>query len=198
MTPDPLHYGWWLASRASGIVALCLVALSVALGLAMAGRLGGSSAARRLRTVHEHVALVGLVAVAIHGLTLLGDRWLHPGLQGIAVPFALSYRPIATGLGVVAGYAAALLGLSFYARRRIGARLWRRLHRLTVLVYVLGVAHAIGAGTDARSPWLRLAIFALTIPIGALFALRVTAQRRKPARARTAQSRRLPAREAAS
>ena len=35
---DPMEYAWWLASRASGIVALALISLSVILGLAMAGR----------------------------------------------------------------------------------------------------------------------------------------------------------------
>ena len=34
----PLEYGWWLASRAAGIVALLCITLSVAVGLAMAGR----------------------------------------------------------------------------------------------------------------------------------------------------------------
>ena len=44
----------------------------------------------------------------------------------------MDYRPVYTGLGIVAGYLAAALGLSFYARRRIGAKLWRKLHRATI------------------------------------------------------------------
>ena len=31
-------HGWWLASRASGLLALALVTISVGLGLAMAGK----------------------------------------------------------------------------------------------------------------------------------------------------------------
>jgi sulfoxide reductase heme-binding subunit YedZ len=182
--PDPLHYAWWLAGRASGVVALCLVALSVGLGLAMAARVAPRHMTRRLRRLHEHVALVGLGAIATHGLTLLGDRWLHPGLTGIAVPFAMSYRPVATGLGIIAGYTAALLGLSFYVRRRIGPPLWRKLHRLTVVVYVLGVVHTLGAGTDAASPWLRALVLATALPIVSLFARRLAPARRRPAEAR--------------
>ena len=35
-----LHeHGWWLASRASGLVALGLITVSVAIGLMMAGRI---------------------------------------------------------------------------------------------------------------------------------------------------------------
>ncbi len=67
----------------------------------------------------------------------------------------MGFRPLFTGLGVVGGYLAALLGLSFYVRRRIGARLWRKAHRATVVVYLLGLVHAFGAGTDASAVWFR-------------------------------------------
>ena len=186
MTPDPLHYGWWLAARASGLVSLALVTLSVGVGLAMAGRVARRPGLKpTLLALHEHAALVGLVAIAVHGATLLADRWLHPGVTGVLVPFAMGYRTVFTGLGVIAAYLAALLGLSFYARRRIGARRWRSLHRATVLVYVLGVVHALGAGSDASSAWLRGFLALTGVPILALFVRRVTA--RRPAARRAAR-----------
>jgi sulfoxide reductase heme-binding subunit YedZ len=116
----------------------------------------------------------------VHGLTVLADPWLHPGLTGVAVPFAMRYRPAFTGLGIVASYTAALLGLSFYARRAIGPRLWRRMHRATVVVYVLGVIHALGAGSDASTPWLRAFLLVTGVPIVALFVRRVVARRTRP------------------
>ena len=138
------------------MVALLLVTASVAIGLTMASKLVRKrGVAPVLARVHEQTALAGLVAIGVHGATLLADPWLHPGVSGVLVPFAMGYRPLFTGLGIIAGYLAALLGLSFYARRRIGAKLWRKLHRATVLVWALGCVHAIGAGTDASSPWLR-------------------------------------------
>jgi methionine sulfoxide reductase heme-binding subunit len=143
---------WWLASRASGLVALALIGLSVVIGLAMASRaFRRPGLARTLIAVHEHAALAALVAIAVHGITLLGDRWLNPGPIGIAVPFVMDYEPVFTGVGIVAGYLAAILGLTFYVRRRIGTKRWRNLHRLTPLVYAMGVAHALGAGTDRRA-----------------------------------------------
>jgi methionine sulfoxide reductase heme-binding subunit len=142
---------WWLASRAAGVVALALIGLSVAIGLAMASKaLRRPGLPRVLVAVHEHAALAALVAIAVHGITLLGDRWLNPGPVGVVVPFVMDYRPVFTGLGVVAGYLAAILGLTFYVRRRIGTRRWRSLHRLTPLVYALGVTHTLGAGSDRR------------------------------------------------
>jgi sulfoxide reductase heme-binding subunit YedZ len=163
---DPIDYGWWLASRASGLIALALISLSVGLGLAMAGRAWRRPRLSRvLMGVHEHAALSGLVAIAVHGITLLGDKWLHPGPVGIAVPFAMDYEPLWTGLGIVGGYLGAILGLSFYLRQRIGVRRWRALHRLTLLVYVLSVAHTLGAGTDASTTWLRVLLVLTGAPI---------------------------------
>jgi methionine sulfoxide reductase heme-binding subunit len=171
---DPMEYGWWLASRASGIVALALISLSVMLGLAMAGRVSRDPRLRRtMIAVHEHAALAALIAIAVHGITLLGDRWLDPGVLGILVPFRMDHAPVFTGLGIIGGYLAAALGLSFYARRRIGARRWRRLHRATILVYVLSVAHTLGAGSDASTPWLRAQIVLTGAPILFLFVMRV-------------------------
>ena len=177
---DPGQHIWWLASRASGIVALGLITASVALGLAMANKL---MRGRNYAAVHEHLSIAGLAAIAIHGLTLLGDPWLHPGVSAIAVPFAISYRPAFTGLGIVGGYLAAALGLSFYVRRRIGSKLWRKLHRLTVAAYVLALVHTLGAGTDADSAWLRAFMFATALPIAVMLAMRMIPSR-KPARER--------------
>jgi sulfoxide reductase heme-binding subunit YedZ len=163
---DPIEFGWWLASRASGVVALVLIALSVAIGLGMAAKaFRRPGLPRTMIALHEHAALAALVAIAVHGITLLGDSWLNPGPVGISVPFVMDYEPLFTGLGIVGGYLAAILGLTFYVRRRVGTRRWRNLHRLTPLVYVLGVTHTLGAGTDAGEPWLIAILLGTGTPI---------------------------------
>jgi ferredoxin-NADP reductase/DMSO/TMAO reductase YedYZ heme-binding membrane subunit len=180
--PDPAEYAWWLASRAAGVVALLCITLSVGLGLAMAGRVSrGPALARTLLSLHRQTALVGLVAIAVHGITLLGDRFLSPSIGDIALPFTSSYAPVWTGLGVTAGWLGAILGLSYWIRDRVGAQLWRRLHRATILVYVLSVAHAIGAGTDASEPWMRALVITTGAPILFLFTVRVLTPRAGPA-----------------
>jgi sulfoxide reductase heme-binding subunit YedZ len=173
-------HGWWLASRASGLVALVMVTVSVFLGLMMAGKvMRRPGLSKKLMAIHEQTALAGLVAIAVHGIALLGDPWLHPGISGVAVPFALGFKTAFTGLGVIGGYLAALLGLSYYVRRRIGAKLWRKAHRATVVVWLLGLVHAIGAGTDASAVWFRWWVIATTPIIGGLFVYRVLSARAK-------------------
>jgi methionine sulfoxide reductase heme-binding subunit len=173
-------HGWWMASRASGLVAMVLITVSVGLGLAMAGKvMRRPGLSKKLMAIHEHTAVAGIVAIAVHGITLLGDPWLNPGVAGIAVPFTMAFKPVFTGLGIVGGYLAALLGLSFYFRKRIGAKLWRKAHRATVLVYLLGLVHAFGSGTDASAVWFRWWVV-LTAPlIGGLFVYRILSGRAK-------------------
>ncbi len=177
---DPGHYAWWLAARSAGVVAFVLIATAVILGLFMASNVNRRPGLKRtLVKVHEQVALAGLASIGAHGVLLLGDGWLKPGISGIAIPFTVAYRPLWTGVGILAGYLALILGPTFYLRRRIGARRWRLVHRATVLVYVLAVAHSLGSGTDGASLWFRLMVIGSAIPIAALLAIRY---RPRPAR----------------
>ena len=163
---DPIHQVFWFASRAFGISAMIGLAISVALGLAMSGRLvRRPGLPAKLKHAHESLTLVTLGLIAVHAGLLLFDAYLRPGLAGITVPFALGYRPAFTGIGIIAGWLAAILGLSFYARKWIGTKTWRFMHRFTILAYVLALGHAVGAGTDARSPWMIALLTGLTAPI---------------------------------
>jgi sulfoxide reductase heme-binding subunit YedZ len=194
---DPLTHVWWIASRASGIVALLLVTISVGIGLTMSAKLlRKRGLGPKLTAIHEQTALAGLIAIGVHAVTLLGDPWLHPSLAGISVPFVMGYRTFFTGLGIIGAWLAALLGLSFYFRRSIGAALWRKAHRATVVVYVLGLVHAIGAGTDASTAWLRWFMALTAIPIAGLFLRRVLGRKPTPLPQRAAR-RRLAAEELA-
>lgn len=175
MTPDPLDYPFWLASRSAGVVAYVLLSASVVLGLATTTRLV------RARGLHERFALLALGSVAVHGLLLLPDTWLRPGLLGLLVPFTLDYRPVWTGLGILAAYGAAGLSLTYYARRRLGARRWRRAHRFIPVAWALAAAHVIGAGTDVVSLWLQIVLAATIAAVVALIVQRGLAGRSQPA-----------------
>jgi sulfoxide reductase heme-binding subunit YedZ len=181
MAPNPADHTWWLASRASGVVAMILITASVFIGLTLSTRvLKGPGVSRWLAAAHEQAALGGLVAIALHGVTLLGDPFLNPGVKGIAVPFAIDFKTLWVGLGIVGGYLAALTGLTFYARKRIGVARWRKLHRLTIVAYGLTLVHTIQVGTDFQAgSWARLAILTPAFPILVLFGERMLAGRAK-------------------
>lgn len=164
---------FWITSRAAGITAIVLASAAVCAGLALGGRVGflrGRSA--QLKTVHEALSLGTLAALAVHGLALLGDHYLHPSLLNIVVPFTIGYRPFWTGLGIIAAYGIAALSLSYYARARIGVARWRTLHRFVALFWLLGVVHTLGAGTDAGQGWFLILLAVVVLPPLTLLALR--------------------------
>ncbi len=151
MPVDPGPHLFWITSRAAGIVALAAASVSVSLGLSMSLRLRGLPRID-LRVLHETLSLCALVAIGVHGVTLLGDGFLHPSLLDITVPFASGYKTLWTSMGIVSGWALALLGLSYYARARIGSARWRRLHRFTALAWLLGLGHSLGRGRTPGPP----------------------------------------------
>jgi methionine sulfoxide reductase heme-binding subunit len=192
--PNPFHYTFWLASRAAGIVGLIALGAVAILGLVNALRLVDVRTAARLRPYHERLAITGLACIAAHGLLLLGDSYLRPSITQLTVPFTMSYRPLWTGLGIIAFYCLAVFGLSFYQRRRIGAKRWRSAHRFASVAFVLGLIHALMAGTDARSPLLLgIIIFlaAAVLVMGGMRALGLPAK--KPRNSAPQQGSRTPA-----
>jgi sulfoxide reductase heme-binding subunit YedZ len=162
---------FWITSRAAGGAAMLLASASVAVGLMMSAKRKGSNK-RDLRAIHEALSLTTLAMVALHGLSLLGDAFLNPGIVGIAIPFAGAYRPIWTGIGIIAGYGLTILGLTYYVRDRVGAARWRRLHRLTAVFWLLAIGHTIGAGTDSAQIWFLAINGAVVIPAALLLTLR--------------------------
>jgi methionine sulfoxide reductase heme-binding subunit len=171
---DPTQHAFWILSRSLGTVAMLLISISVGLGLGLSARLGRApGSAARLKTLHEAVSLAAMGAIVGHGLALLGDSYLQPGIAGIALPFALQVNTLWTGMGIIAGWLALVIGLSFYVRRWIGTGTWRWLHGWTILVYALGLVHTLGSGTDAQSAWLIAMISLTAAPVAYIGAIRL-------------------------
>lgn len=181
---------FWITSRAAGIVALVLASLAVSLGLLMSLKLMRKRGPDLL-ALHEILSLATLAAIAVHGVALLGDNFIHFSLPGIAVPFVSGYKTFWTSLGIIGGWGLALLGLSYYLRRRIGAARWRKLHRLTAVMWLAGLVHALGEGTDAGSVWFLAMIAVVAIPAAGLLLVRYLSDDEPP------NARRTPARSGA-
>jgi sulfoxide reductase heme-binding subunit YedZ len=182
---------FWITSRAAGTAALVLSSLAVGAGLLIGARGGALKGfGGDTKALHESLSLATLVAIAVHGVALLGDHYLHPSVLDISVPFTGGYRPFWTGTGIVAGWGLAALGLSYYARRTVGQSRWRSLHRFTALFWALGIVHTLTAGTDATQPWFLLLIAIPTIPAAVLLLSKLTRNAgdrpSQPAPARTA------------
>jgi methionine sulfoxide reductase heme-binding subunit len=172
VTTDPSPYLIWITSRAAGFAALVLASLAVSLGLVMSIKLI-KGRTTELRAAHDTLALSAIVAIVVHGASLLADSYVHFSILDITIPFVSSYKTIWTSIGIVAGWSLALLGLSYYARRWVGAVRWRKLHRFTALAWLAGLVHALGEGTDAGQVWFLAMIALVAIPALALLLTRL-------------------------
>ncbi|MDQ6841995.1 MAG: hypothetical protein M3025_06180 [Actinomycetota bacterium] len=174
---DPSQYLFWITSRAAGTAALVLSSASAGVGLAMAGKLIKAGGPDR-RSIHETLSLAVMAAIVVHALALIGDKYLHPSLLDVTVPFVLSYKTLATSIGIIAGWGMVFLGLSYYLRSKIGNRRWKMIHRFTVLAWLGGLVHAFTEGTDAGQLWFIGLVLVTASPAVVLLAMRLT--RRQP------------------
>ncbi len=172
----------WLLARASGILAYVMLTLAVVAGLTLRTRLFGRAVSPALVTaVHRTLSSVGLSAVVAHALLIGLDSEVDVPLVSLVVPGLSGYRPLATGLGVVALELWLLIQVSFRLRRRIGVKRWRALHMATFPTWGLAAAHGVFAGTDSSVPWMQHAyawsiaavLFLVVIRIGSRAAPRV-------------------------
>jgi hypothetical protein len=138
----------WLVARAAGLVAFGILTLTTWLGLAMSTNLLGQRRKAALVGWHGTLAWLGLAMLGLHVGALLLDPVVRFGLQAVLIPFAAPWRPVAVAAGVVAGWLALALTVSFRLRKRLGYRGWRRLHYASFAAFALALGHALSAGTD--------------------------------------------------
>ena len=151
MTHDPT---FWFIARSSGLVAYGLLTASVLGGLVLKSRpFGRALRPAAVADIHRFLALLGLGAIAVHGTSLVLDSTVRITPLALLVPGLAPYRPLATGLGVVAAELMLLVYVSFSQRKRIGVRAWRALHWATYGIFGLATLHGLAAGTDTSRPW---------------------------------------------
>jgi sulfoxide reductase heme-binding subunit YedZ len=162
MKGDPT---FWILARTSGFTAYLLLTASVLAGLVLKSRPFRSLKPATVTDTHRFLALLGLGALVVHGVTLVLDSAVHITALALFVPGASSYRPLAVGIGVLAAELMFVVYASFSQRKRIGTKNWRRLHWATYAIFAGATLHGLTAGTDTGTPW------AFSIYLGAVGAV---------------------------
>jgi len=153
----------WFATRATGVVALLLLTLTVILGVAGTARFAAPGLPRLVTSgVHRTLSLLVLCFVAVHVLTTVLDSYTRIGLATTVIPFNSDYRTFWLGLGTVAADGLLAVVLTSLLRDRLSYRAWRAVHWLGYACWPIALWHGLGTGTDSRLPWL-LAIDALCV-----------------------------------
>ena len=177
------QFSWYLA-RAGGLVAWTALALSVVLGLVLAGRLLPKGKSAWTQEVHQFLGGLATVFTAVHVLALVADNYVHFGWTETLVPFASEWRPGAVAAGIVAFYLLVAIEVTSLAVRRLPRRMWRTIHQSSLPLFLFATLHGFLAGADASgSLYMGLTLGACAL-IGVLALVRRLVRQRPSARAR--------------
>jgi predicted ferric reductase len=140
----------WYITRAAGWVAYFLLWFSMVWGLAIPSKFFERVLSPTFAVdFHEYISLLSLGFIALHVGVLMIDQYLPFTLVQILVPFMAPYRPFWVGLGVLGFYLSALVTVTFYLRKKIGQKLFKKIHVLSLVAYLGVVLHAFLAGSDS-------------------------------------------------
>ena len=171
----------WFITRGTGITALVLLTIVMALGVANVRRLRTPTVPRFvLDAVHRNAALLAVSFLVLHVLTTVLDSYVSISPLAAIVPFASSYKPLWIGLGAISLDLLLALMITSLLRRRIGHRIWRATHWVAYASWPVAMLHSLGAGTDAGSRWMLAIAGACTLVVAGAVALRLTGTYEQP------------------
>ena len=142
----------WMAARATGLVALVLVALLVVLGILLSHPEQTQwKLAKRMYPWHESLWVFVIAFLIVHIASLVIDPYAGVGIGGALVPGLSEYRTAPVAMGVISLYALLITAMTARYTRLLPTGWWLKLHRLAGLVLALAWAHGVLAGSDTKS-----------------------------------------------
>lgn len=167
---------YWYLTRGTGTVALILLTLSVALGVANVRRLRTERMPRFvLDAVHRNASLLAMVFLLLHIATSLLDGYAPIRIVDVVIPFVSTYRPVWLGLGAVAFDLMVAIVITSLLRRRFGYRTWRLIHWAAYASWPVALVHGLGTGSDTKAGWMLVIVGASVIVMIVAVVARATA-----------------------
>jgi predicted ferric reductase len=166
----------WYATRATGLVAMVLLTVSMGLGLLSSVGYQRPGLPRFVTVgLHRNASLLALAFTAIHVVTTILDGFVHIPVQDAFIPFISGYRPLWLGLGAIASDLLLALIITSLLRTRMGYRSWRIVHWTSYACWPAALVHGLGTGTDTPARWVLLLTLLCVAGITALVSWRLAA-----------------------
>jgi sulfoxide reductase heme-binding subunit YedZ len=173
----------WYTTRATGLVAMVLLTVSMACGLLSSGGYQRAGLPRFVTIgLHRNSALLAIAFTAVHVITTVTDGFVHIPVQDAFIPFISTYRPLWLSLGAIGSDLMLALAVSSLLRARMSYRTWRALHWTAYACWPVALAHGLGTGTDTDVRWVLALTVACIAVVAVLAAWRVSVAwpRRRP------------------
>ena len=174
----------WYTTRATGLVTLTLLTLTMILGLITTSRSRACNwPGFAQQEMHRRISIMAVVFLAIHVLTSILDTYVHIGWFAVFVPFTSPYSRFWVGLGTIAFDLMVAVFISSLLRAHLRPGTWRGIHWLAYASWPIALAHTFGLGTDSREHWVILLGAVCLLSVGLSLGWRVHAAVRRTAKA---------------
>jgi predicted ferric reductase len=178
----------WYATRASGLMALVLLTLTMVLGITTSTRARARNwPGFAQQEMHRRISILSVVFLGIHVLTSVMDTFVNISWAAIVVPFTSKYSGFWVGVGTVALDLMIAVFVTSLLRARMRPATWRAVHWLAYLSWPVALAHTFGMGTDAGEGWVIVLGVLCGLSVVAALCWRLRASSRQ-ASARTAHA----------
>lgn len=144
---------FWLAARATGVVALLLLTAQIVFGLVLSHPHNKTTwkLSKRIFPWHDHLWVFVMAFLAAHLVSLLADPKSGIDLAGAFIPGMSQYRSSPVALGTFALYAFLVTAITARYTKLLPAGAWLSLHRLALAIFAFSWLHGILAGTDSTA-----------------------------------------------
>lgn len=178
----------WYATRASGLMALVLLTVTMVLGILTTTRAKARSwPGFAQQEMHRRISILAVVFLGIHVITSVLDTFVNISWAAIVIPFTSEYSGFWVGVGAVALDLMIAVFVTSLLRERMRPAMWRAVHWLAYLSWPVAMAHTFGMGTDSREAWVIVLGVVCGLAVAAALGWRFYAASRQ-ASARTAHA----------
>ncbi|MGD8190418.1 hypothetical protein ACQCN2_10580 [Brevibacillus ginsengisoli] len=139
----------WYLTRASGLVAYFLLFMAISLGLIIQIQRQRKKSVWLWPIIHQAIGNWAMYLSLFHVGILLFDNYLKLTWSELFIPFVSNYHMFPLAFGIIGLYGLVAVIISSDFRQQIGTFLWRKIHILSPLTYILVTFHGIFIGTDA-------------------------------------------------
>ncbi len=169
---------FWLAARATGVMALAFMTAQVVFGLILSHPHNKTTwkLSKRIFPWHDHIWVFVTAFLVAHVASLVVDPKAGVDVAGALIPGLSQYRSAPVALGTLALYAFLVTAVTARWTKLLPNGVWLKLHRLSLVVFLFSWLHGILAGTD--SPALEGTYVAMAVAVTAAGAYRYWAAKR--------------------
>jgi len=170
---DMNEHSMWYLSRASGMVAWLVLAITCLWGILLITRmLKPADRPAWLLDLHRYLGVLSLVTVGAHMATLIGDNYVYFAWRELLLPNASKWKTDAINWGVIAFYMLVLVQLTSWIMKWLPKKLWHTIHLLSYVLSILVTVHGFKAGTDSTN----IVFFTVAVAVLAILAFTLLAR----------------------